>query len=67
LLDRVAALGGIAKGFALDDGCSAPRNPIVKAGGLGDATPRLFLCHCERSEAISHRAVEIASSLRSSQ
>ncbi len=30
--------GGIAKGFALDDGFPAYRDTIVKAGGLGDAT-----------------------------
>ena len=30
--------GGIAKGFALDDGCTAYGDPIVKAEGLGDAT-----------------------------
>ena len=30
--------GGIAKGFALDDGFAAYGDSIVKAGGLGDAT-----------------------------
>ncbi len=37
--------GGIAKGFALDDGLSVCGDTIVKAGGLGDATQRRELRH----------------------
>jgi hypothetical protein len=31
-------MGGIAKGFALDDGPTAYEKAIIKGGGLGDAT-----------------------------